>query len=140
MRAYQEPPRLSARRSRPQLGHAAAGDVARADHEVGVRGGLDQRRDVRRVVREVGVHLDDELGAAGERVLEPGGVGAAEAVLLGAVEDLDRVELGGEPVGDLAGPVGRGVVDDEHPVARRRPPRAAAAPGARSGSRFSASL
>ena len=44
--------------------HAAAGDVAGAEHEVGVRGGRDERRDVRRVVREVGVHLHDELGAA----------------------------------------------------------------------------
>ena len=35
----------------------------------------------------------------------------------GAVQHLDLVDLGGQPVGDLAGPVGRAVVDDEHAVA-----------------------
>ena len=65
-----------------------------------------RRGQVGRVVREVGVHLDHEVGPARQRVLEPGGVGAAEAVLLGAVEDLERVKLDRQAVGDLPGPVG----------------------------------
>ena len=36
-RAYQQPPRLTTRRSRPQSLDAAAGDVARAEREVGAR-------------------------------------------------------------------------------------------------------
>jgi hypothetical protein len=58
------------------------------------------------VVGEVDVHLHDELRAGRERALEAGGVGPAESVLLVAVEDLDRVELGCEPIRDLAGAVG----------------------------------
>ena len=44
----------------PQSGYLAALDVARADHDVGVVRGLEQARDVGGIVREVGVHLDDQ--------------------------------------------------------------------------------
>jgi hypothetical protein len=77
-------------------------------------------------VGEVGVHLDYELGAAGERLPEPGDVGGAQPLLRVAVEDGDVVVLPREPVGDLARPVGRAVVDDQdsprlrEPIADRR--------------------
>ena len=59
-------------------------------------------------MRAVGVHLADELGAVRERAGEAGDVGGAEAELARAVE-----HLGAEPLGERAGAVGRGVVDDE---------------------------
>ena len=68
-------------------------------------------------MREVAVHLEHELGAVGERAAEAGDVGGAEPLLRGAVEDADVRQLGGEPVGELAGAVGRVVVDHEHAVA-----------------------
>ena len=76
----QAPAAETSRRRRPQF-HAAAVDVAGAEDEVGsVRGG-QQARDVRRVVGEVAVHLEDELGSVGERPMEAGDVRGAEALL-----------------------------------------------------------
>ena len=74
---------------RPPLGDPAAGDVARPEHQVGVGGRAEQPRQVGRVVREVGVHLGDQLGAAGQRPAEAGDVGGTEALLARAVQDLD---------------------------------------------------
>jgi hypothetical protein len=73
---------------------------------------------VARVVREVGVHHDHVLGAARGGVLEAGQVRRPEAVLALAVQHLDAVELGREPVGHRARAVGRRVVHDQQaPVA-----------------------
>jgi hypothetical protein len=69
-------------------------------------------------VRPVAVHLEDELGAAGERVPEAGEIRRAEPLLLRAVEHVDERQLGGEPIGKLAGTVRRAVVDHDHAVAR----------------------
>jgi hypothetical protein len=66
-------------------------------------------------VGEVGVHLQDEVGAAVEGAAEARQVGRAEAFLAGPVEDLDARVGGREAVGDTAGAVGRVVVDDEDP-------------------------
>ena len=66
-------------RSAPVL-DAAARDVARAEHEVGVLRRREQPRHVGRVVREVAVHLDDQLGARVERAAEAGEVGRARAL------------------------------------------------------------
>jgi hypothetical protein len=101
-------------------GDAAAGHVAGAEGEVGaVAGERDQAREVGGVVRAVGVHLADELGVVRERVGEAGDVGGAEAELARAVE-----HLGAELLGERAGAVGAGVVDDEDVGApRRRAPR-----------------
>ena len=51
--------------------HAAAGHVARAEHEVGLAGGGQQAREVGGIMREVGVHLHDERGAAVQRTVKP---------------------------------------------------------------------
>ena len=109
--------------------HLAPVDVARAQHDVGVFGRLDQERDLGRVVREVGVHLDDEIRAPGKGVIEPGDVGGAEALLRRSVKHLDVVTLGREAVGDLAGAVGRVVVDDEDAASGGRCSRAASTIG-----------
>ncbi len=55
---------------------------------------------------EVAVHLEQVGGAVVERVAKAGEVGGADAVLLGAMQDLHPVVLGGEALGDLAGAVG----------------------------------
>ena len=105
------PQREIACRPRPQSLTPPPGDVARAESEVGaaarIRGRRDQPRDVGGIVGEVGVHLDDPLGAGGERAREAGDVGRAEPLLDRPVQDLDPLVGGGEAVGDLTGAVGR---------------------------------
>jgi hypothetical protein len=64
------------------------------------------------MMREICVHLDQEVRAAGERVGESLAVGLAEALLAGAVKHLDPVELGRQAVRDRSGPVGRVVIND----------------------------
>ena len=135
IRAYAEPPRLTTRRMQPPVGHPAAGHVARAEHEVGALGRGDQARQVGRVVREVGVHLEHQLRAAGERALEARQVGAARGPPLpGRCSTSTCGVLVGQPVGDLAGAVRRAVVHDQDrggpgrwsragPAPRRRSPR-----------------
>ena len=66
-----------------------------------------------RVVGEVAVDRGDELGAFGKGMLEAGDVGRDQALLSLPVEDAQEGELAREPVGQLAGPVRRGVVDHE---------------------------
>ena len=68
-------------------------------------------------VRQVRVHVTDEVGVAREHAPEPVDVGAAEAPAPAAVQDVHSLRmLAGEGVGHLAGAVGRVVVDDEHAV------------------------
>ena len=55
---------------------------------------------------EVAVHLHDQLGAVGECVPEAREVGGPEAFLPLPVQHVDPVELGGQPVRDLARAVG----------------------------------
>ncbi len=94
---------------------AAARRVARPDHEVGRSAGDrgDEGRQRCRVVRPVGVHLDHDLGPAGERNAEAVEVGPPEPLLFGPMADADPGVGGCELVRDLAGAVGRSVVDDE---------------------------
>ena len=68
---------------------------------------------------EVGVHLDDDAGAAVERGAEPVEVGPAQALLGRAVPHADARIGGGQLVGQAAGAVGRVVVDDEQRRARQ---------------------
>ena len=122
-RAYQDPPRLTTRADDAPVGDAAAGHVARAQREVGavIAHGGEQAREVRRVVREVGVHLEDVAGAGRERAREARQVGRAEALAHGPVQHLDLARVRrGQLVGDGAGAVGGVVVDDEHPKALGR--------------------
>ena len=93
----------------------ATRDVARADDEIGRSGRdrLHQRRQRRRIVRPVSVHLDDGHGATGQRHLETVQIGPAEALLHGTVADLDPWVARGEGIRDVTGPVGRAIVDHE---------------------------
>src|SRR4249919_3298396 len=69
----------------PVLG-AAALDPARSDHHVGAGPrALEHRLQVPGVVREVGVHLEDEVVAVGDGAAEAGEVGGAEPELAGPV-------------------------------------------------------
>ena len=91
--------------------------VAGADHHVERLGRRNQRRQVRGAVRQVGVHLTDEVGVAREHAPEPVDVGPAEAPAPAAVQDVHPPRmLAREGVGHRAGAVGRVVVDDEHAV------------------------
>ena len=103
-----------------------------------VGGGRDQVGQVLGIVREVGVHLADEIGASPSRegVLQAVDIGAAEAARAGAMHHLDAAwVILRELVGDRAGAVGRAVVDHQQPRSRR----ASSTPAASSG-RFSRSL
>ena len=93
---------------------ADAADVARAEHEIGAEGAAAEGGDGLGVVGEVGVHLHHEtVAGVFEGPGEAGDVGAAEALLLGAVEDVDAWGGGGQTVGGLAGAVGGAIVDEE---------------------------
>ena len=99
--AADEPPQ------QPPVLDAAAVDVARSERDVGaVLHRREQARQVGRVVREVGVHLEDVARAGRERAAEAGEVGGAEALAHAAVEDLDVVVLGRQAVGDAPVPSG----------------------------------
>lgn len=64
-------------------------------------------------MRQVGVHLGDDLRADVERQLEPGDVGLAEAHLAGVVDYPEaKFVRGGQPLGKLTGAIGGAVVDD----------------------------
>ena len=100
---------------------AAAVRVARADHEISTTlGGRDEIGQPAGVVREVAVHLADVGVVALECPAEAGEVGTAEALLGGAVQHVHPVVLGGQPIGDLAGAVGRPVVDHQDVAGDRR--------------------
>ncbi len=64
-------------------------------------------------MREVGVELGDRGIAVLERPVESGAVGVAEAVLAGTVQDVQPRPRRGHAIGECAGAVGRGVVDDQ---------------------------
>lgn len=97
----------------PPISRSASRHVAGAEHEVGLSGGSDEPGKVGRAVREVTVHLDDEVGAGCERLPEPRQVRRAEALLARAVQHVEERAAGSQLVGELAGPVGGVVVDDE---------------------------
>src|SRR5699024_6001124 len=97
--------------------HAAAGNIARADHQVGP--GVDRvehRRQALGRVAAVGVHLHEDRVPAVEPPPEPGDVGGPQTFLARAVQDTDPTAgvLGREAIGDLAGPVGTVVVRHEY--------------------------
>ena len=84
------PPSETKRRRAPQFGIEPPAHVARAEHEVGAGlGRRDQARHVLRVVREVAVHLEHELGAVVERAPEAREVRGPESLLGRAVQHAD---------------------------------------------------
>jgi hypothetical protein len=93
---------------------AAACDVARADHEVRVPAGVEDRGQVARVVAAVAIHRQQQLGAALESVAEAREVRAAEPLLARAAQQVQARLAAGRLLDPVAGAVGAGVVDDEH--------------------------
>jgi hypothetical protein len=78
-------------------------------------GRLEEGGEMSRVVGEVGVHDDHAVGAALERAREAREVRLAEPLLARPVQHLDSLVPLGEPVGQPARAVGRGVVHHEQP-------------------------
>ena len=72
------------------VAHAAAGHVARTDHEVVASAGRQHGRQILRIVREVGIHGENEVIARRDRLSEAGSVSCAEPKLAGPVDHLDR--------------------------------------------------
>jgi hypothetical protein len=92
----------------------AAGDVARADHGVGA--GVDELQQLGEdggVVGEVDVHRHHHVVVLVQGLSEAGAIGAAEALLARAAEQLDLAELGRSGLDDLTGAVRAVVVHDE---------------------------
>ena len=89
------------------VGGGAALHVARPDGDVGTLIDLgEQGRQAVGRMRQVGVHLHDDLVAVGEGVLEPGPVGAPEPALAGTGQHLDPAQLVGGGAGEVGGAVG----------------------------------
>jgi hypothetical protein len=117
----QQRPREQAAAARDDASHdppvdgPAALHVARADDEVRrvPDDGRDERREHRRIVAEVGIHLDDDARAAVEGGAEPVEVRPAEALLAGAMADTDLRVGCRQLVGQAARAIRRVVVDDE---------------------------
>src|SRR5712692_8215428 len=64
-------------------------------------------------MRAVGVHLDEQLGAIGESDSERVFVRTAESKLARPVQHPYPLIRGGQAIREVAGAVGRGVVDDQ---------------------------
>ena len=91
----------------------AARHPARSDHEVGGRQRREQRGQLGRIVRSVGVHLHERAVAAIQRPAEAGQVGGAEPGLLRPVQHLNVLVGQRELVRQVAGAVRAVVVDDQ---------------------------
>src|SRR5437660_1167128 len=74
-----------------------------------------QRRERTRIVREIGVHLEDVLITPRQGVVEAGPIRRAQALFGSAVQHRHpRWEAVAERFRELASPVWRVVVDDQH--------------------------
>src|SRR5262249_58180615 len=78
--------------------------------------------EVARVVAEVAVHVHEVVVVVLHRVAHGSKNSGAEAELASAVQDVDARVGGGQLVGQLAGAVGRVVVDDQHLGGRQHLP------------------
>jgi DNA polymerase (family 10) len=100
---------------KPPVPDAAAGHVSGSEREVGLGGRPHEPGEVGGIVREVAVHLSDELGSLGENPTKSGQVRRPEPVPVRPVENSQIVELRGEPLRELTRAVRGSVVDHEHP-------------------------
>jgi hypothetical protein len=97
------------------VAHGSTGNPPGADHEVGTGAReRDHGREVGRIVRAVGIDLDDEVVATLSRDGEAREVGAAEPVFRGAVQHGDGGVGCGRGIHEVARAVRAAVVDDEH--------------------------
>ena len=89
-----------------------AGDIPRADGDVGAfdSGGVIEFHEVGRIMREIGVHLEDKVIAVIDRPLNTGDISRAETQLALAFDDVDASGIllhllfddGGVPSGELS--------------------------------------
>ena len=95
--------------------HRAARHVSRADGQVGaVLDRMDQRGQHRRIVLQVGVHLDQDLEAVRQAPAEPGAVGRPQTGLLGPAQHGHAAVLGPPLLGQIGGAVRTAVVHHQH--------------------------
>ena len=105
----------------------ATAAIARAEHRVHSRllQLAEEQRQSRRIVGAVAVHLADDRRPILQRPQKAGDVGPAGPSPHRAVQDANAIGMvTGQSLGDLAGPVGRAVVDHENrqAVGRRLQP------------------
>src|SRR5258708_2723871 len=92
-------------------------DVPRADRQAATPPrGVDNALQVPGQVRPVRIHLHEQRRTLGEPDPKCILIRAAEAKLARPVQHSNAGVGGGKTVGDLPGPIGRPVVDDEHVV------------------------
>ena len=100
--------------SRPVLG-LAAGNVTRTNSQVSARlHGTNQRRKLLRLVRAVSVHLNQNVVACLKAPIEASEVCAAQAVLNGAVQNVNLGILSRQLISNLAGAVGAVIIHHEN--------------------------
>lgn len=101
--------------SRAPARHAATRNIPGADDDIGAAFECPQkRREMRRIVGKVGVHLEDNVVAFGETPLKTLHIGRSDAALAGAVHDLDPWIVRGEPIGDITRAIRGCIVDHKH--------------------------
>src|SRR5829696_5152469 len=95
-------------------------DPARTQHQVRVRGRVEQWRQLLWLVGTVGVHLDEDVVVVVDSPLEAGQVRCAKTLLSQTVHDVDLVIGRCQGVSQLAGPIRRVVVSDQDVGVRNR--------------------
>ena len=100
--------RLSSRRRSGQLTIAPPGTYRDPITTSASRGRRDQRRQVTRIVRQVGVHLADDVDRLADRLLDAVDVRAAEAARARAVHDLDAARDAARASASATSPVPSG--------------------------------
>lgn len=92
----------------------AAGDIARADHQVKGFGGGGELRQIAWLMGKVSVHLKDQRRAGGQGIAKTGQIGGAKALFAAAVEHMDPWILGGQGIDNRAGAIGRRIINHHH--------------------------
>ncbi len=95
------------------IGRTPAFDIARPNHQIGVLGQREELWQVDGIVREIGVHLEDEVVALLDGVMEASDIRGSQAHLAGAMQHVNGAIARGQFVGDFAGAIGRIIVDDK---------------------------
>src|SRR5262249_13649949 len=90
---------------RPVL-RASTGDVARPEDHVSVIQRCHQSWNVNGIVRQIAVHLHDDVGTLTQHVTEPGKVRGPETRAIGTVQHVDPGMLVSKLGGERAGAVG----------------------------------
>lgn len=120
---HQSSVKVSAARENPSVNRPIRGRPARnvpaSNRQVGQTRseGINQPRQIGRVMGEVRIHLTDHFGTAGQRVGEADGISRTETLFHRSMDDFHQLIRSGEPIGEGSGPIRGAIVDDEQPVA-----------------------